>query len=211
VSVKSFSAVLRIWFSAFIVCGAAAAVSFAEIDVPVVHHLWRFGHHLSRLSTAFGAAVILTMEAVVVLSMIVARLMRGHISRFAETLALACAASICAYGINDQVLKSFFGVEAPAEVMQGARHTFNLAMGLADGSFPSGHMVLAGAFAGVFMRLYRASIRPLSALLLLVAALLIVGDWHFVSDVIVGGFLGVSAGILAAEAWAIHMIGSRYG
>jgi uncharacterized membrane protein len=65
-------------------------------------------------------------------------------------------------------------------------------------------MILAGAFAGVFMRLYRTSILPLSALLLIAAVLLIAGDWHFVSDVIAGTFLGVSAGLLAGEVWLVH-------
>jgi uncharacterized membrane protein YoaK (UPF0700 family) len=71
-------------------------------------------------------------------------------------------------------------------------------------------MVLAGAFAGVFMRIYRGSIRLFCALLLLAAALLVLGDWHFVSDVIAGAFLGISAGMLAGEGWAVHMMGSRY-
>ena len=155
--------------------------------------------------------MILALESVVVVSLIVARLMRGHISRFAQALGVACLASICAYGINDQVLKPFFGVQAPLAVMDGAKHAFHLASGLAMGSFPSGHMVLAGAFAGVFMRLYRASVGLLSGLLLLAAVLLVVGEWHFVSDVVMGTFLGVSAGILAGEGWAVHMVGSRYG
>ncbi|HEX3982685.1 MAG TPA: phosphatase PAP2 family protein, partial [Acidisoma sp.] len=178
--------------------------AFAELDVAVMHLFWKIGSHLSSLNTAFGAAVILTLESAVVLGLILARLMRGHISRFGETLAIACLASICAYGVNDQVLKPFFGVQAPDEVVAGARHTFNLLMGSGDISFPSGHMVLAGAFVGVFMRLYRVSIWPLSALLLLAAVLLVVGDWHFISDVIAGTFLGVSAGILAGEGWAAH-------
>jgi len=209
--VKSFSVVLRIWLLALLACAALAALCFAEIDVPVAHRVWRFGHHLSSLSAPLGATVILAVESAVVLGLMVARLTRGHISRFAETLAIACLASICAYGINDAVLKPLFGVPSPGEVLRGARHTFNFAMGVESSSFPSGHMVLAGAFAGVFMRLYGASIRPLSALLLLVAALLVIGDWHFISDVIAGAFVGVSAGILAGEGWAVHMIGSRYG
>ena len=65
-------------------------------------------------------------------------------------------------------------------------------------------MVLASAFAGVFMRLYRTSILPFSALLLIAAVLLIAGDWHFVSDVIAGTFLGVSAGLLAGEVFLAH-------
>ena len=208
---KSFSAVVRIWSLSFAACAAATAFSFVELDVPVAHRVWRFGHHLSSLNAAFGATVILALEATVVLGLVIARLMRGHISRFAEALAIACLASICAYGINDQVLKPFFGVQTPFAVMHGATHTFNLAMGFAGSSFPSGHMVLVGAFAGVFMRLYRAGRRLLSGLLLLAAALLVVGDWHFISDVIAGAFLGVSAGILAGEGWMVHMSTSRYG
>lgn len=208
---KSFAAVSRVWGLSFVACVAAAALSFAMLDVPVARRVWRLSHHLSSMSAAFGATVILTLEALVVLSLVVARLTRGHISRFGEALGVACLASICAYGVNDQVLKPFFGVLPPADVVHGAAHAFNLAMGLGTGSFPSGHMVLAGAFAGVFMRLYRVSIRLLSGLLLLAAALLVLGDWHFISDVIAGTFLGVSAGVLAGELWAVHMISSRYG
>ena len=207
---KRFAVVVRVWLMSLAACAAAAAFSFAKIDVPVAHRVWRVGSHLSSLSAAFGATVILSMEAAVVLFLIVARLTRGHISRFAEALGVACLASICAYGVNDQVLKPFFGVPTPAEVMDGARHTVNFAVGFGYSSFPSGHMVLAGAFAGVFMRLYRASIRPLAVLLLLAAVLLVVGDWHFVSDVIAGAFLGITAGMLAGEGWVVHMIGSRY-
>jgi membrane-associated phospholipid phosphatase len=206
--VKSFASVVRIWLLSCVACAAAAVFSFADIDVPVAHHVWGVGRHLSSLNATFGATVILSLESAVVLSLIVARLMRGHISRFAEILAIACLASICAYGINDEVLKPLFGVPAPLLVIQGARHTFNFAAGLAYSSFPSGHMMLAAAFAGVFMRFYRVSIQPLALLLLLAAVLLVVGDWHFVSDVIVGTFLGVSAGILAGEGWAVHLTSS---
>ena len=51
---------------------------------------------------------------------------------------------------------------------------------------------------------YRTSILPFSLLLLVAALLLIVGDWHFVSDVLAGTFVGVSVGILAGEVWLAH-------
>lgn len=204
--VKRFSVLVRIWLLSLVACAAAVAVSFAEVDVAVARHFWRIGRHLGYLGTLFNGAVILALESAVVLVLILARVTRGHLSRFAETLGLACLASICAYGINDAVLKAFFGVQTPAAVLHGARHVF-FAMRLGEGSFPSGHMTLAGAFAGVFMRLYRSSIWPLAALLLVAAVLLVVGGWHFVSDVIAGTFLGVSAGILAAEAWIAHVYG----
>ena len=123
---------------------------------------------------------------------------------------LACLTSICAYAINDGTLKFFFGVPNPAAVLHGTKHPFNLLSGSSNSSFPSGHMVLAAAFAGVFMRLYRTSILPFSLLLLIAAVLLIVGEWHFVSDVIAGTFVGVSAGLLGQRSLARSFKIGRY-
>jgi membrane-associated phospholipid phosphatase len=199
-----FAVVIRIWFVSLVACAAIVAFLFLRMDVPTALHFWNASRLLSPLNGAFGAAVILSAESAAILFMVLARLVRGHISVFGETLVIACLASMCAYVINDHLLKVFFGVLNPTDVMHGAKHSFNLWMGSENSSFPSGHMVLAGAFAGVFMRLYRASIWPLSALLLTAAGLLLVGDWHFLSDIIAGAFLGTSAGILAGEGWAAH-------
>ena len=199
-----FAVVIRIWFVSLVACAAIVAFLFLRMDVPTALHFWNAGRLLSPLNAAFGAAVILSGESAAILFMVLARLVRGHVSVFGETLVIACLASMCAYVINDHLLKVFFGVPTPTDVMHGAKHSFNLWMGSENSSFPSGHMVLAGAFTGVFMRLYKASIWPLSALLLTAAALLLVGDWHFLSDIIAGAFLGTSAGILAGEGWAAH-------
>lgn len=204
--VKHFLIFVRIWLLSVLVCAVVVAFSFAHMDVPIALHVWQSGRFLSPLNVAFGAAVILSLEAAVALSLILTRVVRGHIAPFGEALAIACLASICAYGINSAVLKPFFGVPTPAEVMEGAAHSLNFLQGSGNSSFPSGHMVLAGAFAGVFMSLYRASVRLLSALLLLAAGLLVFGGWHFLSDVIAGAFAGVSAGILAGEAWTVHKL-----
>ena len=198
------SVALQIWLLSLLACAAALLFSFAYLDVPIALYFWRVGRVLRPLDKTFGTAVILSAESLVVLALFVARLVRGHLSPFGEVLAIACLTSICAYAINSDVLKVVFGVPKPDEVMDGVTHAFYFLTGSGDESFPSGHMVLAGAFAGVLMRFYRASIWPLSALLVLAAGLLVVGDWHFLSDVIAGTFLGVSAGILAGEGWAVH-------
>jgi membrane-associated phospholipid phosphatase len=195
---------MRIWSLSLVTCAVVVAYLFLRTDVPTAVYIWNTGRHLSPLNGAFGSAVILSAESAVILFMVLARLVRGHLSVFGETLTVACLASICAYVINDHVLKAFFGVPNPADVIRGATHSFHLWMGSENSSFPSGHMVLAGAFAGVFMRLYKASLWPLSALLLIAAGLLLVGDWHFLSDIVAGAFLGTSAGLLAGEVWVAH-------
>ena len=199
-----FSVVIRIWSVSLVACAAIVAFSFLRMDVPTALYFWNVGHLRSPLNVAFASSVILSAESAVILFTVLARLVRGHISVFAETLAIACLVSMCAYVVNDHVLKVFFGVPNPADVVHGAGHNFNFWMGSDNSSFPSGHMVLAGAFAGVFIRLYRASIRLLAALLLIAAGLLLVGHWHLLSDINAGAFLGTSAGILAGEGWAAH-------
>jgi membrane-associated phospholipid phosphatase len=196
--------VIRIWSVSLVACAATVAFSFVRLDVPVAQYFWNVGHLRSPLNTAFGSSLILSAESAVILFTVVARLVRGRIPALAETLAMACLVSMCAYAVNDHILKVFFGVLNPADVVHGAAHRFNFWMGSEGSSFPSGHMVLAGAFAGFFMRLHKASIWLFSALLLIAAGLLLVGDWHFLSDIIAGAFLGVSAGILAGEGWAAH-------
>lgn len=196
--------VLRIWLLALVACVAAVTLSFLWLDVPAAVWFWGIGRHLSPLGESLGSDVILLGESTVILIMVFARLVRGNISALSKVMAIACLASMCAYAINDHVLKVFFGVPNPAAVLHGAPHALNILTGSSNCSFPSGHMVLAGAFCGVFMRLYRVALRPLAVLLLLAAGLLLVGDWHFLSDVIAGTFLGTSAGMLAGEAWAVH-------
>jgi membrane-associated phospholipid phosphatase len=202
--VKPPRSLALVWFLSFLICALGVAVAFSQFDVLVARRVYGILGHVQALATGFGSAVLLSGEASVVLVLVVSRITHGHLSPFREVTALACLTSICAYAINAGVLKLLFGVPTPAEVLLGTRHAFNFLNGSFNSSFPSGHMVLAGAFAGVFMRLYRGSVALFSALLALGAFLLILGDWHFVSDVMAGTFVGVSAGLLAGELWLAH-------
>jgi membrane-associated phospholipid phosphatase len=195
---------IRMWLLALAACAGLIVLSFSRIDVPLAQHFWNVAGFLRPLNTAFGATVVLSLESVVTLGLVFARLIRGRLPRSGEALAIACLASICTYGINDAVLKPCFGVPVPGAVMAGTIHAFHFLAGAGNFSFPSGHMALAGSFAGVFISLYRVSLLPLIVLLLLAGALLVIGDWHFLSDVVAGGFVGLSSGMLAGGAWSLH-------
>jgi membrane-associated phospholipid phosphatase len=196
----------QIWLMAFLVCAAAVILSFECLDIPIARWFSTNLGQLNAVSAGLGSAVILSLEATTALTLVVVRLLRGYLSPLNEALALASLTSMCAYAVNDGVLKLLFGVPNPGNVLlQGAHHALHLLAGSKDDSFPSGHMVLAASFAGVFMKLYPRSTWPISALLLFVAAALIVGDWHFASDVIAGTFAGVAAAALAGELWQAHL------
>ena len=192
------------WLIATVLCALLVAVAFLYFDLPVARLVAGMFGSTKALSTGLASDVLLGIEGSIALALVLQRIMRGRLSPFREATALACLTSICAYAINDNALKHLFGVPDPSVVLEGTRHVLNLFGGSRGSSFPSGHMVIAGAFAGVFMRLYRRSVLPLSSLLLVAAVLLILGDWHFISDVIAGSFVGVSAGLLAGEVWLVH-------
>jgi len=195
----------QIWPILFLACVAAGVLSFIYLDLPVARLFVQNVGRMDNLSAGLGSAILLSIEGMTALSLIGLRLMRGRLSRFEEALALASLTSMCVYAINDGVLKLFFGVPNPASVLlAGAHHGPHLFGGTQTASFPSGHMALAGSFGGVFMTLVPRSRWPLSILLFAGAGLLIIGDWHFVSDVIAGSFIGVSTGVLAGELWRVH-------
>ena len=194
----------RMWLLSLLLCALAIAAAFQFLDVPLARRAYGILTSGENLATGFASAVLIGVEAAIALALVILRITRGHLKPSREATLLACLTSICAYALNDSTLKFVFGVPNPAAVLHGTQHAFNLFSASSNGSFPSGHMVLAGAFAGVFMRLYRSSILPFSILLLIASVLLVAGDWHFVSDVIAGTFVGVSAGLLASEAWLAH-------
>ncbi len=194
---------LKGWSLALAVCITVVIVVFWYVDLPLAHLLSR-GVFLKPLGDALASTVILTGESAVVLAAVLVRLARGRLPVVGQILVIASITSMCAYGFNDHLLKPFFGVPSAASTFRGAPHAFNLWSGLQNGAFPSGHMALAGGFAGVFMRLKRVTVWPLSILMALGAALLLVGGWHYLSDVIAGSYIGLSAGLLAGEAWAAH-------
>ena len=195
---------LRLWLFAMLASAVVAAFSFKHVDLPVAVAVYPLSKHIAGSGAGLGSAVLLTFEAAIFLTVAAIRVTRGKVSPLSKAVAVACVASICAYAINASVLKVFFGVPNPAALFGGARHVATFLGGSPDSSFPSGHMVLAGAFGGVLMRLYPKTILALSGLLLAGAVVLVVGGWHFVSDVVAGTFVGVSAGILAGEIWLAH-------
>jgi membrane-associated phospholipid phosphatase len=185
--------------------GVAVAFSFRHIDVPLAVYMLRFSGPIAKIGNHLGSAVLLTGETAVALTLVIYRLVHGSLTVPARALAVACFSSIAAYAINASVLKMMFGVPVPGEVVFGhIPHVAHLFAGTYDSSFPSGHMTLAGAFGGVVMRRFPKTVWPLGGLLAVGAMLLVAGNWHFLSDVLAGTFVGVSAGVLAGEFLIAH-------
>ncbi|HJW41056.1 MAG TPA: phosphatase PAP2 family protein [Rhizomicrobium sp.] len=196
---------LVIWSIAAVGTALATALSIWWIDIPVARDFAGNAARLQVLGTGLGSVVLISADLTIALALVFVRLVRGHISELSKASILAALTSITTYAVNDVVVKFAFGMAGPAAFLtQGADHRFHFGHGTFDTSFPSGHMALAASFGVVMMLLQPRTIGVLAPLLSLGAVALVVGDWHFVSDVVAGGFIGFSSGLIASELWAAH-------
>ena len=194
---------LKAWLASLIACILVIPLCFRWLDLPVAQI---FQHNHNRVSSyGLPSAIILTGELVVATALALVRMVRGHLPDLGKVLMIAILASITAFTANNYVLKLLFGVPQPFEVLfQSAHHGPHILAGSPMSSFPSGHMALAGGFAGVWIRLYPSTTLAFVALLAAGMALLVAGDWHFISDVVAGTFVGVTAGLMAGALWLEH-------
>jgi len=180
---------------------AAIALAFRYIDEPLARLVHPVSDHVSWLQSHLGSPQILFVESAIIVAVAVIGIWHKDTGRRWQIWSLACATSIACYVVNSWGLKVLFGVPAPIHVQRGEAHAFHFLAGSLNSGFPSGHMVLASAFAGVFIHFYRASAWQFAGLLLIGASLLVAGYFHFLSDVIAGCGIGLLAGMAVARRW----------
>jgi len=197
---------LHIWIGITAAAALVAAAMIAWVDQPVAV---LFKDNMSRvdaLSRGLSSTVLITIEIAMMAVLAIVRIVRGEIPPLARIVLIACCVSLCTFAVNDHVLKLIFGRPNPSDVLMGQIPPgFQFFQGSFRSSFPSGHMAMACSFGMVVMRGSPRFTPWLEGLLALAAATLVVGDWHFVSDVIAGTFAGCLAGFWAWELWTLHM------
>jgi membrane-associated phospholipid phosphatase len=199
-----------LWCLLFAAILAATAASMHWLDRPLALYFVANVHRLNLLGAGLSSSILIAGEMAVIIGLAVMRIARGRLPKPGKALLLACCASLCAFAVNDDVLKVIFGRPNPAQFLFAATQPhFHFLQGSRGSSFPSGHMVMAGAFAFAMARIYPRTLAVFVGLLCLAGALLVVGDWHFLGDVLAGVFIGGTAGFVAGELWIEHV--QRHG
>jgi membrane-associated phospholipid phosphatase len=202
---------LRYWGLGFFGTAIAVAVCYLWLDRPIAHfaHEELQGFHLFGELTLIPDA--LTPLAVVAFLVLGLRGLTDHkLSRFQTVMLLSGLSLAVAVVIKDQ-LKFAFGRPWPETWLRNnpsfirdgiyGFHPFHGGGGYA--SFPSGHATMICTVMTVLWICY-PKFRPVYALCIAaVAAGLVGANFHFLSDVIAGGFLGLSAGWLGVALWEI--------
>jgi membrane-associated phospholipid phosphatase len=129
-----------------------------------------------------------------------------------ENCALLCSLSLIVAELTKIQLKLVFGRTWPdtfrdnnPSFLHDGVYGFNFFRGgHAYASFPSGHTAVTCAVISVLW-IYYPRWRWLYVLAVLAVATGLIGaNYHFVSDVIAGGFVGISSGWMLTSLWKAH-------
>lgn len=119
-------------------------------------------------------------------------------AKTALTAGVAVAFSLC---LVEFALKPVFGRSVPSEYLTYGTYTFAWFHGqMMLGSFPSGHSAQAAAILSVLWHDYPRRRAVWASAFTALAAALIIGQWHYLSDIIAGGYIGTVTGLLAVRA-----------
>jgi len=200
---------LRIWSLGFLGTVLSVTVSYLWLDRPISH----LAHEVLQQFRLFEKLasipdVVTPLAVVAVLVLTLDRSRGGKLSRLQSVLLLASISLALAVVAKDE-LKFAFGRTwpetwigtNPSFIRDGVFGFFPFHGGRGYRSFPSGHTSVTFAVMTVFWICY-PKFRLLYALMMGAMAIGLVGaNFHFLSDVIAGAFLGVSIGWISVALW----------
>ena len=198
------------WSVALLICGACITISYFFVDRPFAY----FAHDelsayratfdlVGRLPKVLGPLVI---GCTLVFGV---RAVMGRPLTEIQTAIVLSALSLAVSVIIENWLKFAFGrtwpetwVQNNPSLIRDGVHNFNpFHGGPGFAAFPSGHMVAISAITSVFWFRHPR----LRWILAICIATVFIGqlgaNYHFVSDLIAGGFIGFSVGLMVISLW----------
>lgn len=171
-------------------------------------------HPLARFFSGFdtGHAVFtsspLTLPVMPALAVFGIVLGVGHLvlgrkpPEWVEAWMLAGIAVLAGQFLAHEVFKPIFGRIVPSiylETGQHGFHWFRHASGF--GAFPSGHSTEAAALLSIAWAYYPRWRWAFAGLMAVLALALMLGQWHFLSDILAGTAVGILVGAATLWAW----------
>ena len=198
------------WLASLAGVSVAVVISVLWLDRPIalLAYGWfgryRSVQHLAETPGFFGPLIVLAFAVL---------LARWMLARRFGTIDLVTNLCVLTLAVADPLknwLKFAFGrtwpaYSQPSFIFEGAYGFHPFHGGPDFGSFPSGHTVAVCAIA-VILWTYLPMLRALCVLsVATIMVALLAGDFHFLSDVIAGAFLGMSLSALVVNLWERRM------
>ena len=202
---------LRRWLTILAGCVAVVVASMLLVDRPVASYMSEHTRPLGLLRWtvelhrwADEAALVI----IVACALLAAAAPRHRPSRLTATLFLTACTVIVTRAIKDQLQLAFGRTwpetwvdDNPSYIRDGVFRFDFFRGGEAYSSFPSGTTATITAVFAVLWWWYPRGRIVYATVIGLVAATLVTSDFHFVSDIVAGGFIGMSAGWFAIQIW----------
>ena len=138
------------WCISLLAVLVAIAASVQWLDMPIAQYFLRISAHIAAMSGPLGSSELVTADVLLMVALAMIRIVRGFMPDYSKAVFVACGASLLAFTLNDYTLKIIFGRYNPHVffTIQPDR-LFNFMHGDQTSAFPSGHMVMATAFAAI--------------------------------------------------------------
>ena len=201
---------LKIWLTAFVATAAVVTLCYFYVDRPVAFFAHantvpnrRYFDMLTRISEYLFVTAAIAFVVFGLRTLVTARWHKW------QAVLLLCGITLAVAETIKDELKFAFGRTWPEtwinnnpSLIGNGTYGFNPFHGGGGyNSFPSGHTTAACAVAAVLWVAY-PKLRPLCVLMVAAVVVGLIGaDYHFVSDIVAGGFLGASTGWLAVVLW----------
>lgn len=187
----------------------ATVVSYLWVDRPIALMVHAYTIHRETFSAISHIPDPLVPLAVVIFAALGLLAMSGRPLSKTQTAVVLCSISLIIAETTKNLLKYVFGRTWPETWFQNnpsyvrdGDYGFNLFHGGSGyASFPSGHSAVTCAVVTVLWVFY-PKLWPLYSVVVLAVAIGLIGEnFHFLSDVIAGAFVGASIGFMIVALW----------
>jgi membrane-associated phospholipid phosphatase len=186
---------LRTWFIALVACALLIIFCVWFVDLPLA--LYVNAHVRVALAEPLDAELLFVpLGGVAIFACGCAALAGRAVPRWTHVTMIAGFSLMWAIACNYFLLQPFFGRLALGWWLVKGRYGFDLFHGHGGTGFPSDHATVAASFLFVFWLFYSRARLFIAAFIIAESVGIILMNWHFVSDVIAGLFLGATAAIM---------------
>ncbi len=208
---------LKKWLLLLAVTALGVVISYEFLDRPIAFYVHEHVRHYQIFARATQLPeLIAPLGAFVLIWLGLRALMQRPLSTF-HSVILLCGLSLVVTDGLKRELKAAFGRtwpetwvrDNPSLIRDGAYGFHPFHGGPAFAAFPSGHTAAICAVMAVLWSLYPRWRWLYAALVLAVAGGLVGADFHFLSDVIAGAFIGISIGWMSVRVWNAGTEGLR--